>query len=176
LAAICLNGGLLPVNCEEPDITCFVNGTKFGISAKRLKSAKPLQLKKHVLKGATQLKQQGLPGIVALDLSLSRNQSNKPIVSSIQSQLHLICAEAKNRQFRETHEDEIRRWVAGTRVRAVLVIDSTLRLCPDRQWHHDGMLSWVATARDDKQNDALFEAFCSGFLSGVPSLSDSSVS
>ncbi|MGA2253717.1 MAG: hypothetical protein ABSG53_03570, partial [Thermoguttaceae bacterium] len=61
LAAICQSAGLAPVDYEEPDITCFVNGTKFGIAAKRLKSKKPSQLEKHVRKGADQLRQQGLP-------------------------------------------------------------------------------------------------------------------
>jgi len=65
LAAICQNAGLVPVEYEEPDTTCFVDGTKFGIAAKRLKSRNPLQLKRHVRKGADQLKGQGLPGIVA---------------------------------------------------------------------------------------------------------------
>jgi len=173
LAAICQKAGLVPVDYEEPDITCFVEGTKFGIAAKRLKSRHTSQLEKHVRKGAAQLKQQGLPGIVALDLSLSRNQSNRPIISQIQSQMYLMIADAKNRQFREKHGDDIRRWIAGTGVRAVLVIESTLRLRPDRQWWHNGILSWVPTTFDDEQPDALFEAFYDGFLKGVPNLEDS---
>ncbi len=38
LAAICLRARLLPVDYDEPDITCDVEGLKFGIAAKRLKS------------------------------------------------------------------------------------------------------------------------------------------
>jgi len=173
LAAICQNAGLVPVDYEEPDVTCFVDGTKFGIAAKRLKSGKISQLKKQVRKGADQLTGQGLPGIVALDLSLSRNQKNVPMVSPIQSQMYLMIADAKNRQFHEKHGDDIRRWVAGTGVRAVLVIESTLRLRPDQQWWHDGMLSWVPTTPEDEQADPLFEAFHDGFLKGVPNLEDS---
>src|SRR5262245_51039241 len=37
LAAICQKAGLLPVDCAEPDVTCTVEGAKFGIAAKRLK-------------------------------------------------------------------------------------------------------------------------------------------
>jgi hypothetical protein len=173
LAAICENAWLVPVDYEEPDITCFVDGTKFGIAAKRIKSGNASKLEKHVRKGADQLKQQGLPGIVALDLTLSRNQSNRPIISQIQSQIYLMTVEAKNRQFREKHGDAIHRWVAGTGVRALLVIESTLLLRPDRQWWHEGMLSWVPTMRDDEQADPLFEAFYDGFLKGVPNLEDS---
>ena len=173
LAAICQNAGLVPVDYEEPDITCFVDGTKFGMAAKRLKSNKPSQLEKHVRKGADQLRQQGLPGIVAIELSLSRNQGNRPIISQIQSQMHLMIADAKNRQFCDKYGDAIRRWVTGTGVRAVLGIETTLRLRPDRQWWHDGMLSWVPTNRDDEQADPLFKAFYDGFLKGVPNLADS---
>ena len=173
LAAICQNAGLVPVDYEEPDVTCFIDGIKFGIAAKRLKSRNTSQLEKHVRKGANQLKQQGLPGIVALDLSLSRNQSNRPIISQVQSQMYLMIADAKNRQFREKHGDHIRRWVAGTGVRAVLIIESTLCLRPDRQWWHYGMISWVPTTLDDEQADPLFEAFYARFLKGVPNLDDS---
>jgi len=170
LAAICQNAGLVPVDYQEPDITCFVDGTKFGIAAKRLKSRNPSQLERHLRKGADQLRQQGLSGIVALELSLSRNQSNRPIVSQLQSQMHLMIADAKNRQFRDKHGDAIRRWVAGTGVHAVLIIETTLRLRPDGQWWHDGMLSWVAATLDAEQHDPLFKAFYDGFLEGVPNL------
>jgi len=173
LAAICQNAGLVPVGYEEPDVTCFVDGTKFGIAAKRLKSRKSRQFKNRVQEGADQLKRQGLPGIVALDLSLARNQSNRPIISQIESLMYPMIAYAKNKQLSDEHGDEIRRLVAGTGVRAVLVMESTLRLRPDRQWWHDGMLSWVPTTRDDEQADPLFEAFYNGFLKGVPNLEDS---
>ena len=126
-------------------------------------------------KGAAQLKQQGLPGIVALDLSLSRNQSNRPIISQIQSQMYQMIADAKNRQFRDKHGDDIRHWVAGTEVRAVLAIESTLRLRPTRQWAHDGMLSWGPTTLDDEHADPLFEAIYDRFLKGVPNLEDPGV-
>lgn len=169
LAAICQKAELLPVGYDEPDVTCHVNGTKFGIAAKRVKSRNRSQIRKHVRKAADQLKGQGLPGIVALDLTLSRNRANQPIISQIQSQMHLLIADAKNRQFREENGESIRRIVAGTGVRAVLVMESTLRLRPDRQWWHDGMLSWIPATEDESQ-DPLFEAFYEGFLKGVPNL------
>jgi hypothetical protein len=52
LAAVCLNGGH-SVRHEEPDITCTIGGTKFGIAAKRLTSLGGL--KDHVKKGADQI-------------------------------------------------------------------------------------------------------------------------
>jgi hypothetical protein len=87
--------------------------------------------------------------------------------------MHLMIAEAKNRQFRDKYGDAICSWVAGTGVRAVLVIETVLRLRPDRQWWHDGMLSWVPTTRDVEKVGPLFNAFYDGFLKGVPNLADS---
>ncbi len=173
LAAICQNAGLVPVDYEEPDVTCHIDGTKIGIAAKRLKSTRASQIKNRVREGAGQLRKQGLPGIVALDLSLSRNPTNRPIVSQIQSQMYLMITDAENRRFFDQHGDDIRRWIAGTGVRAVLIIESTLRLRPDRQWWHTGMLSWLPATSDDEHPDALFEAFYDAFLKGVPNLEDS---
>lgn len=42
LAALCHASGLRPAVLEEPDVTCVVEGVKFGIAAKRLKSIKEI--------------------------------------------------------------------------------------------------------------------------------------
>lgn len=105
LAAICQNAGLLPVDYEEPDVTCTVEGTKFGIAAKRLKRLS--QIKNRIRKAADQIKNANLPGIIALDLSFARNQGNRPIISQVESQLYLMIAHAKNNQFFGEHEQEI---------------------------------------------------------------------
>jgi hypothetical protein len=173
LAAICHNAGLRPVDYEEPDVTCFIEGTKFGIAAKRIKSRTPSQLKKHIVKAATQLRDQGLPGIIALELTLRRNPTNRAVTSSLESQMYFMISGAKNRQFREEYGERIREWVKGSDVKAVMVLESTLRLLPSRQWWHDGMLSWVPVSFDDDHEDPLFEAFYKQFLDGVPSLDKS---
>jgi hypothetical protein len=61
LAATCQHGGLSPVGYEEPDITCTVDGVKFGIAAKRLKSGTSSAVREHVKKGADQIKRAGTP-------------------------------------------------------------------------------------------------------------------
>jgi hypothetical protein len=40
VCALCKSQSLTPVEWEEPDITCVLDRTKFGIAAKRVKSAK----------------------------------------------------------------------------------------------------------------------------------------
>jgi len=91
LAALCQSAGMVPVDLEEPDITCHAEGVKFGIAAKRLKSLD--QVRKHVKKAADQVSKSGLPGIVVLDLSLAWNRENLPITSGIMSQLYEMTAD-----------------------------------------------------------------------------------
>ena len=141
LAAICQNAGLLPVDYAEPDVTCTVEGTKFGIAAKRLKSL--VQLRKHVRKAAQQIANTELPGVVALDLSLARNRQNLPIVSQIQSHLYVPVAHLAEQQFFDEHHQDIYRWVANAGVRAVLVFDFKVRLRPNQKWGLDGMMTWL---------------------------------
>lgn len=172
LAAICQNAGLLPVDYEEPDVTCTVEDTKFGIAAKRLKSRNPRQVKKHIREAADQIKKTNLPGIIAIDLSFARNQRNKPIISKLQSQWCVMIADAKNNHFFEEHELDIYRWVAGTDVLGVLVFDFTHRLLPDRRWWLDGMMCWLPTTHDDEQAKRQYASFYEGFLRGVPHLED----
>ena len=43
IAAICQNAGLTPIEREEPDVTCVVEGVNYGIAAKRIKGVGNLQ-------------------------------------------------------------------------------------------------------------------------------------
>ena len=161
---------MLPVDCAEPDVTCTVEGTKFGIAAKRLKSLS--QLGKHVRKGAQQVANAKLPGVVAIDLSLARNPKNLPIVSQIQSQWYVPMAQLADQQFFDRYHQDICRWVADTGVRAVLVFDFAIRLRSGQKWGLDGMMSWLPTVHDDEQANRDYRAFHDGFLRGVPNLTD----
>ena len=69
VAAVCQNAGLHPVAREEPDVTCHIEGIKFGIAAKRIKSV--TNLKKHVRKAAQQIEGAGFPGMIALDTNVA---------------------------------------------------------------------------------------------------------
>ena len=53
VAAVCQNAGLHPVKPEEPDVTCHIEGIKFGIAAKRIKNISNLE--QHVRKAAVQI-------------------------------------------------------------------------------------------------------------------------
>jgi hypothetical protein len=169
VAAVCLRGGMLPVDYDEPDITCAVEGVKFGIAAKRLKSLD--RFEDRVRDGVDQIRRAKLPGIVALDLTIARNSDNQPITSGLQSQLSVIIGQAKNRQLFEQYEHDIYRWVAGADVRALLVFEFTLRVSPDStSWIHDGMMCWFPTTDHDERGERELGAFQRGFLRGMPNL------
>jgi hypothetical protein len=151
---------------------CTVGGTTFSIAAKRVKSGKASQIDKHIRKAADQIKRAGLPGVVALDVSLARNPENQPIKSQVLSQMYVGRVLASNYQFFDEYHQDINRWVSGTGVRGVLVFDFAVRLRLDRQWGLDGMMSWLPTTHGDDQAEREYVAFCDGFLRGVPNLED----
>lgn len=174
LAAVCLAAGLDSVTLEEPpDITCSADGLKFGIAAKRLKTLNNLE--EHIKKGADQVRRSGCAGIVALDLTGARNPTNEPILSQLQSQLHVQLAHIRNYRFFNKHHQDIFRWVAGTPVRAVLVFELTLRVTTAQSWSHDGMMCWLPTTQGDEQAEHELELFSSAFLQGMPNLEDLTV-
>ena len=170
LAAICQSAALLPVNCAEPDVTCTIRGTKFGIAAKRLKSFTSLE--KHIRKAAKQIAKTGIPGVIALDISLARNQQNLPIISKLQSQLYVPIAQLADRQFFDEHHQNIYRWVDSKRVIAVVVFDFRIRLRKDQTWGLEGMTCWLSTANNDSQANRHYKTFYSGFLKGIPNLTE----
>jgi hypothetical protein len=171
LAAIALRAGMSPVEYEEPDVTCNVEGIKFGIAAKRLKSLD--RFEERVKQGAKQIRRANFPGIIACDLTIARNPENRPITSSIQSQLSILTGMAKNRQLFERHEQNIHKWVANAGVRALLVFEFTYRVSPgSNSWIHEGMMCWFPTTENNESAASELSAFQRQFLKGIPNLND----
>ena len=168
VAALCTNAGL-PTRHEEPDVTCDVKGTTFGIAAKRLKTIAALD--ENIRDAAEQIRRAGIPGIIALDLTLAQNPTNRRITSSVESQLFVNLSHAKNNDLFNRNCDSIRRQVAGKGVLSVWVFESTLRLMEDRTWSHDCSSFWFDTTKDGME-DRLLDQFKSRFLRGVPNLVD----
>jgi hypothetical protein len=83
VAALCTNAGI-PTRHEEPDITCNVGVTTYGVAAKRLKTIDSLEV--NVKKAADQIVRAGFPGIIAIDLTTARNPTNRRVKSTIESQ------------------------------------------------------------------------------------------
>lgn len=168
VAALCTNAGL-PTRHEEPDITCDVDGTTFGVAAKRLKTLDSLEA--NVKKAASQIAGAGFPGIIAFDLTIAQNPTNRPVMSVIESQWYSYLTDARLQDLFWKHGDRIRKLVDGKNVFGMWTHVSTLRLMPDRTWSHDCWSFWFDTTTNS-QEDSLFERFQKGFLKGVPHLND----
>jgi hypothetical protein len=172
LAAICQNAGLLPVDYCEPDIVCTIDGRRFGIAAKRIKSRNIHQVEKHLRKGAKQISNQGIPGVIALDLSMAWNQENRPIISKLHSQMYPMIAQLRSHQFLDQHHQDIFSWVGGNGVLAVVIFDFSLRLRPNNQWGLDGMTTWLSSTGEDQGMVADYQLFYRNFVRGIPNLKD----
>lgn len=169
LAAVCLRGGLL-VDYDEPDVNFIAEGIRFGIAAKRLKNID--RFGERTKNAIGQVQGTGRPGIVALDLSIAWNPTNKPITSGLQSQLSSMISDTKNRQLFSQFEDKIERWTNGTNVRAVVTFESRFRVNKDNTaWIHDGSVFWFPTTHCDIAESEL-EIIQRSFLSGLPNLTD----
>jgi hypothetical protein len=168
VAALCTNARV-PTRHEEPDVTCVVGGTTFGIAAKRLKTIESLG--ENVKDAANQIRKVGIPGIIALDLTLAQNPTNRRITSSLESQFYVHRSQAKNYDFFTKYGESIRQWVAGKGTLAVWAFESTLRLMKNRTWSHDCSSFWFDTAKGTTESQFL-DQFRAVFLSGVPNLID----
>ena len=168
VAAVCTNASL-PTRHHEPDVTCVVGGTLFGIAAKRLRSIGALE--ENVKDAADQVRRACIPGIVAFDLTLAQNPTNRRITSSLETQFYVYLSQARCRDLFERNGEVIRLAVAGKGVLAIWTYESTLRLTTDRTWSHDCWSFWFDTKMDESE-EALLNEFRAGFLKGVPNLID----
>jgi hypothetical protein len=170
LGAICQSAGLLPVEFEEPpDVTCTIEGKKFGIAAKRLKS--DVSLRKHVRKAAEQIKSAACPGVIALEFSLAWNRANAPIVSEFQSQFYPLLAQSKGNTLFDRRHQDIYHWVANSGVLAVVLFDFQALVVAGK-WDHAGMMNWLEAHHDDEQAKKNFTTFSKRFVKGFPKLVD----
>jgi hypothetical protein len=163
LAAICQNAGLAQILFEEPDITCVMDGIKLGIAAKRVKHVQ--QLRKRVKEAANQIAKAGLPGIVAIDVSLALNSENQPISAPLEDELFERAVADLRRWFFRTYGQDIEKAVRGKGVRGTLISHSVVRQLPDADWILNDVTFWLPALEADSlgQYDACFyKRFCRG--------------
>jgi hypothetical protein len=77
--SVCKNAGLEPV-LEEPDVTCKMNGKKFGIAVKRIKCFS--KFVRRVKEGAGQIQGTSIPGIISADVTVMLNPNNYRIITN----------------------------------------------------------------------------------------------
>jgi tryptophan synthase alpha subunit len=135
-----------------------------------LKSLK--SLKDRVRKAADQIATAGVPGTIALDLSMAWNRDNRPIISKVQSQMYPLIAHTRARQFFDEHKENLYRWCSDAGVLGVVVFDFSLRLRPNDQWGMDGMTMWFPTTREDEPENPDYRIFHSNFSRGIPGVTN----
>jgi hypothetical protein len=162
VAAICENAGLLPVEREEPDVTCVVQGVKWGLAAKRIKGAGNLQ--KRISKGANQIERVGLPGIVVLETSLLFNPNNtritRPMSDDNFGELHHqgLC------RCIQRYADRINEWVRNEGVCGLIFHDQQVRIDLDGNWFLEGMNLRFPLTHHKRE----FHSFADGYFAGLP--------
>lgn len=157
-----------PVVREEPDVTCLVDGTKFGIAAKRIKNISNLEA--HIKKGAHQIQESRLPGFIAIDTSIALNRDNQRISTPIPEQQFQVLYWSALRRFMDAYHDRIQEWVRGKGVRGVIVHDQQVRFLQDGDWTLTGMTMRVNTARENARRQREYRLFESKYVSGLPNL------
>jgi hypothetical protein len=168
LAAICQSAGMTPIGFAGNDVTCTVDGTLFGIEAKRIKSEN--SAKKRIKKAIDQLINAKRPGVVAVDMSLAWNERNRPITGSIHNAFIDMKLDAQVRQFFDRHKGWIEERCIGKGVLAVVVFNFVMRLREDK-WRPHRHAMWFAMPQTQKERE-LCESFRTQFCSVTPNRKD----
>jgi hypothetical protein len=163
VAAICQNAGLLPVQREEPDVTCVLQGVKYGLAAKRVKGAGNLHTR--ISKAGNQIERAHLPGIIVLETSLLFNPNNaritRPMSDDNFGKLHLqaLCRCIKK------YADRIHEWVGDKGVRGFIFHDQQVRRVDlNGNWCLEGMNLRFPL----EHHQCEFHCFADGYLAGLP--------
>ncbi|RJP40638.1 MAG: hypothetical protein C4547_02185 [Phycisphaerales bacterium] len=167
VAAVCYASDLTPVDFEEPDVTCRVNGMKFGIAAKRVKNAEKLE--DRVADGANQIQRSRLPGVIALDTCLAFNPDNARIPVQIADaefgRLYSRAISAHFSPFYAKLQDRVR----GKGVCGIVIHDHQLRL-HDNTWSLAGMRMWIHTPSYNQRREREAKEFAYAYGRGLPNL------
>ena len=168
VAAVCQSAGMVPIAREEPDVTCTVEGVKFGIAAKRVKNV--ARIERHVRKAADQIEKAGLPGVIALDTCVALNRDNVRIATPIPDDQFGLLYKAALRHFIDGRHDRIQEWVRGKGVRGLVIHDQQVRFQTDGEWSLAGMTTTVSTARHNSRRQCEFAKFEEQYVKGLPNL------
>ncbi len=168
VAAICQAANLTPVVREEPDVTCHIDGIKFGIAAKRIKSTSSLE--KRVRKGAKQINAAGLPGVVALEMTEALNPDNDRITTPISdNQIGRLYSQAL-REYMGGDLGRLQEWVGDKGVCGVVIHYQQVRRLPNGEWSLDGMTLRVKTARRSRRLNREYAMFDTHYWKGLPNV------
>ena len=166
VAAICTKAELGTVTGVEPDIQCTINGQLLGLAVKRIKSDD--RLEQNIRKGAHQVQQSKLPGIIVADISLAFNPENRrievPITDERFMKLHIEAV----RRIVDLYHDRLQHWIRAKGVLGLILHDHQVRLHPTRGWEMDSLTTSVRALGLEQDQDANFASFVQSYERGLP--------
>jgi len=167
VAAICQAAGFVPVDYQEPDVICTLEGARIGIAAKRIKSES--QVSKRIPKAAKQIEMSGLLGVIALDTSIGLNANNERITTPMSDEEFVPLHGMAINYFLSCHADRIRTWVRGRGVIGIIVHDHQVRYKVDGSWWLTSMTIRFSSAEDDTGKQ-LFQSFEFPYAYALPNM------
>ncbi len=181
VAAVCANAGMQPA-IEEPDVMCHVQNECFGIAVKRLKSRS--QFEKKFRKGAGQIRQAGIKGIIAMDMSVAFNRQNRQLMTNGDNRQIQLARQQLMRKYVDPLHEKMKVWLAGREVRGLILIDHIISYDKaTKDYHLDTHSLGVSFAVHktphgafvvcDERGHREFEGFWHKYQKGIPNLQSS---
>jgi len=158
--AVFQNASLTP-SFAEPDITCSVGVTTFGVAIKRIKNLS--KLKTRVARAAGQIHKSGLPGIICVEVTLAVNRSNDSIYTNESEQnLKSWWTEQMRLTTNEFLED-----VKNEEVRGILLHAHCPVRFSDGQYSLRSMNYGIGTSKNEDGKEE-WRQFKATFIKGLP--------
>jgi hypothetical protein len=170
VGAVCTASHLFPVAWEEPDVTFVLDGTKYGLAAKRLKNIQ--NLNQRVSKAVKQIDRSGLPGLIVLDASLAFNPNNHRI-RQMNETVFWREYEANFQATWRKYQPQIQRIIARADVLGIIVHD--YHICQQNSdWQLAGMTIRIPAEARPMEQRQHFNRLSTLYTYGLPNQSDAS--
>ena len=167
VGAVCTAAQLLPVEWEEPDVSCVLDNAKFVFAAKRLKSIRSLQ--KRVSKAVKQIARSGFPGVIVLDVGLAFNPDNHRI-RRMHETVFFSEYEANFNATWSEYQSKVQKAMAQSNVLGAIVHDYHVRQQSDG-WQLAGMTIRVAAEARSAEEQRQFKRLSTLYTYGLPNQS-----
>lgn len=160
---MCYSAGLRPVEFAEPDVVCVLDGTRYGIAVKRVKSA--AKLERAVRKAASQIAASGDAGLIALDTCLALNPDNQRIAAAIPQEEFGPIYRQEIGEFLDAIP-ELQSWIKKRGTLGILLHDHNIRWIEGNEWQLESFTMRIP--RDDEKDR--FERFAERYIATLPNL------
>lgn len=165
VAAVASKAGLKP-SFDEPDVCCELDGEPLGITVKRVKNHQ--RFEEHFRKAVRQIEASGVRGVIAMDMSLAFNRTNRPLNTPASVEEMQLAHQRARKLFVDKHHGRMKEWINGREVRGLVIIDSILRLHPQEGWFWEAFDYYVPFDLHNQRRYREFDRFRQAFMGGHP--------